>query len=101
VDFQEMDAGKAEAGALDHLPIPLDRDVFLRSPVRTLEGIVGEQEANVFGHIAAENLGYAKVELLETIAKGHAACRVVVHLAPVAAAETTRGRVYIRSEASL
>jgi predicted ArsR family transcriptional regulator len=182
-----MDAGKAEAGTLDHLPIPLDRDVFLRSLVRelagTLEGIVGEQEAsgyisvvgaaigeqieaeyrralgvdrltraqvtqvlvdlkrriegdfyvvsesddaivlgnrrcpfgdkvvgrssmcmmtsNVFGHIAAENLGYAKVELLETIAKGHAACRVVVHLAPVAAAETTRGRVYVRSEASL
>ena len=26
--------------------------------------------SNVFGHIAAENVGYAKVELQETIARG-------------------------------
>lgn len=36
--------------------------------------------SNVFGLIAAENLGYAKVELVETIARGDGRCRVVVHL---------------------
>jgi predicted ArsR family transcriptional regulator len=38
--------------------------------------------SNVFGYIAAQNLGYAGVELQETIAEGHAGCRVVVHLRP-------------------
>ena len=38
--------------------------------------------SNVFGHIAAENLGYAAVELERTIAQGHPGCRVVVHLRP-------------------
>lgn len=36
--------------------------------------------SNVFGHIAAENLGYAAVELQRTIAGGHADCQVTVHL---------------------
>jgi predicted ArsR family transcriptional regulator len=38
--------------------------------------------SNVFGFIAAENLGYAGVELERTIAQGHSGCRVVVHLRP-------------------
>ncbi|MEU0009258.1 methanogen output domain 1-containing protein [Streptomyces sp. NPDC006314] len=38
--------------------------------------------SNVFGTIAARNLGYASVELQETIARGDAGCRVVVHLVP-------------------
>jgi predicted ArsR family transcriptional regulator len=38
--------------------------------------------SNVFGHIAAENLGYAAVELERTIARGDPGCRVVVHLRP-------------------
>lgn len=38
--------------------------------------------SNVFGRIAADNLGYARVELLETIARGHGGCHVVVHLRP-------------------
>jgi predicted ArsR family transcriptional regulator len=36
--------------------------------------------SNVFGRIAAENLGYARVELQEAIARGDRGCRVVVHL---------------------
>lgn len=36
--------------------------------------------SNVFGHIAAQNLGYAAVDLERTIAQGHADCRVTVHL---------------------
>jgi predicted ArsR family transcriptional regulator len=38
--------------------------------------------SNVFGRIAADNLGYARVELQETIAQGDPGCRVVVHLKP-------------------
>jgi len=36
--------------------------------------------SNVFGTIAAENLGYAKVNLVETIAQGDAGCRIEIHL---------------------
>lgn len=36
--------------------------------------------SNVFGNIAADNLGYARVELEQTIAGGASGCRVVVHL---------------------
>lgn len=50
--------------------------------------------SNVFGVIAAENLGYAKVELQDTIAAGAPGCRVVVHLRPTPAAEGADGREY-------
>jgi predicted ArsR family transcriptional regulator len=50
--------------------------------------------SNVFGSIAANNLGYAKVELQETIARGHAGCRVVVYLRPTEEALTVEGREY-------
>ena len=36
--------------------------------------------SNVFGHIASQNLGYAAVNLEETIAEGSAGCRVIVYL---------------------
>jgi predicted ArsR family transcriptional regulator len=53
--------------------------------------------SNVFGVIAAENLGYAKVELQETIAKGDPGCRVVVHLKPDAErAAAAHGREYFQ-----
>jgi hypothetical protein len=52
----------------------------------------------VFGAIAAENLGYAKVELEQTIARGDAGCRVVVHLVPTPEAELADGREYFRTE---
>lgn len=38
--------------------------------------------SNVFGTITAENLGYARVTLEETIADGNSGCRVVVRLNP-------------------
>lgn len=53
--------------------------------------------SNVFGHIAAENLGYGKVELQRTIAQGHPDCRVVVYLKPTEEAEKAEGREYQRS----
>ncbi len=53
--------------------------------------------SNVFGAIAAENLGYAKVELQETIAQGAAGCRVVVYLQLTDEAEDADGREYFRA----
>ncbi len=52
--------------------------------------------SNVFGSIAADNLGYAKVELQETIAKGDPGCRIVVYLQPSEEAERAEGREYVR-----
>jgi predicted ArsR family transcriptional regulator len=54
--------------------------------------------SNVFGAITADNLGYAKVELEETIARGDGGCRVTVHLAPTAAALDATGREYFGRE---
>lgn len=50
--------------------------------------------SNVFGSIAADNLGYARVELQETIAAGDAECRVVVHLKPTDEPHTSSNREY-------
>jgi predicted ArsR family transcriptional regulator len=52
--------------------------------------------SNVFGAIAAENLGYAKVVVDKAIARGDAGCRIVVHLHPRDAGEAA-GREYVRS----
>ncbi len=66
------------------------------------EKVVGQKAmcmmtSNVFGCIAAENLGYAKVELRETIAEGAPECRVVVHLQPGPDADTAEGREYFQT----
>lgn len=50
--------------------------------------------SNVFGSIAANNLGYAKVELQETIAKGDCGCRVVVYLDRNEESDAADGREY-------
>ena len=52
--------------------------------------------SNVFGSIAAENLGYAKVELRQTIAAGAGECRVAVYLKPTPEAEAADGREYVK-----
>lgn len=54
--------------------------------------------SNVFGFIAAENLGYAKVELQEAIATGAPECQVVVYLKITPEAEESQGREYFRGE---
>lgn len=55
--------------------------------------------SNVFGVIAADNLGYARIELEKTIAQGHGECRVVVHLNPEPDAATwdANSREYFKS----
>ncbi len=50
--------------------------------------------SNVFGGIAADNLGYAKVELQQTIARDDPGCRVTVYLKRTPEAEEAEGREY-------
>jgi predicted ArsR family transcriptional regulator len=51
--------------------------------------------SNVFGYVSAQNLGYAKVELDKTIARGDDGCRIVVYLS-ADAAPGSHGREYFR-----
>jgi hypothetical protein len=51
--------------------------------------------SNVFGSIAAQNLGYDKVVLEETIAQGAVGCRVTVFLKPSPEAQEAPGREYL------
>lgn len=51
--------------------------------------------SNVFGSIAAENLGYAQVDIEESIAEGHAGCRVVVYFKQ--GGEERKGREYFKT----
>ena len=50
--------------------------------------------SNVFGTITAENLGYAKVCLHETIASGCDKCKIVIHLENNADAKIDTGNEY-------
>jgi len=50
--------------------------------------------SSVVGAITTQNLGYAKVELKQTIARRDKECRVVVYLRPTAEAERAPGREY-------
>ncbi|SEN89872.1 hypothetical protein SAMN04488011_107169 [Palleronia pelagia] len=52
--------------------------------------------SNVFGRISADNLGYARVELEETIARGDPGCRVVVRLEKTPDTKATE-REYFRA----
>jgi len=53
--------------------------------------------SNVFGSISADNLGYAKVVLHETIARGDPGCRVTVYLTDSAESSQQEGREYFES----
>lgn len=52
--------------------------------------------SNVFGNIAAQNLGYAKVVIEQAIALGDPGCRVVVYLKPTPEVEAVKGREYFQ-----
>jgi len=53
--------------------------------------------SNVFGTITAENLGYAKVNLEQTIARGDKGCRVIVYLNGTDTQNQDDGREYFQS----
>jgi predicted ArsR family transcriptional regulator len=52
--------------------------------------------SNVFGVVAAENLGYAKVSIERAIADGDPGCRVVIYLRHTEEAEAAKGREYFQ-----
>jgi MetOD domain-containing protein len=52
--------------------------------------------SNVFGAIAADNLGYAKVVLNKTIAQGDPACVVTVFLRETSESQNMSGREYFQ-----
>jgi hypothetical protein len=54
--------------------------------------------SNVFGVIAAENLGYAKVVIEESFARGDSGCRVVIYLRRGLQAEAADGREYFKAD---
>ncbi len=54
--------------------------------------------SNIFGVIASENLGYARVELQDTIAKGAQECKVVIYLKPSTSLNEFAGQEYFRPE---
>lgn len=56
--------------------------------------VIGRQSlcmmtSNVFGRIAADNMGYARVEIVTAIARGDSGCRVIIDLS-----EEASGREY-------
>lgn len=52
---------------------------------------------NLFGVIAAENLGYAKVSIEESQAQGDGRCAVVIHVKNTPACRAAHGREYFQS----
>jgi len=52
--------------------------------------------SNVFGTIAADNLGYARVVIERAIAQGHPTCQVTIYLKPTSRSEDTLGREYFK-----
>lgn len=80
-----------------------DKIVFGNRACPFAEQVVGRgalcmMTSNVFGTIAADNLGYGKVVLEQTIANGDPGCRVVLFLRPTPEAEAAEGREYLRGE---
>ncbi|MDH5181449.1 MAG: methanogen output domain 1-containing protein [Gammaproteobacteria bacterium] len=53
--------------------------------------------SNVFGTVTAENLGYAKVCLRETIAQGDQQCQVIIYLQLNETSNQDEGREYFKS----
>lgn len=52
--------------------------------------------SNVFGTIAAENLGYGKVAIEQAIADGHPECKIVVYLKSTPESDLAEGREYFK-----
>jgi predicted ArsR family transcriptional regulator len=76
-----------------------DRIVFASRSCPFGEYVIGRpalcmMTSNVFGYIAAENLGYARVQIDEAVARGDPGCRVTVFLTPTA--DDSGAREYFR-----
>lgn len=76
-----------------------DKIVFGNRACPFAEKVVGRaalcmMTSNVFGSIAADNLGYSKVVIEQAIANGDPGCRVVVYLKRTPNADAAHGREY-------
>jgi predicted ArsR family transcriptional regulator len=96
VDLKRRIQGKSYGHREDE-----DKIMFGNTACPFAEKVIGRESmcmmtSNVFGHIAAQNVGYAKVELQETIARGDKGCRVVIYLQP--ASVSSEGREYFRTD---
>ncbi|WP_166259206.1 methanogen output domain 1-containing protein [Marinobacter salicampi] len=79
-----------------------DRIVLGNRACPFAEKVVGRSSmcmmtSNVFGVVASQSLGYAKVSLEETIAQGDPECRVVVYLKPDRESAAASGQEYFQS----
>lgn len=81
-----------------------DTKIVLGNRVCPFEDMVKDRPSlcmmtsNVFGVIAAENLGYSKVSLEQIIAQGDPECRVVIYLEPSDEAQAAEGREYYKTK---
>ena len=80
-----------------------DRIVFGNTRCPFGDAVIGRPSlcmmtSNVFGVIAAQNLGYAKVELGDTIAAGGHGCTVTLYLEDTPASRNAEGREYFGPE---
>jgi predicted ArsR family transcriptional regulator len=78
-----------------------DRIVFVNRACPFGDKVVGRPSlcmmtSNVFGAIASDSAGYAKVAIEKAIARGDAGCRVIVYLRPSEQAAAAEGREYVR-----
>lgn len=78
-----------------------DRVVFANRACPFGDKVVGRPSlcmmtSNVFGAIASDSTGYAKVAIQKAIARGDAACLVTVYLRPSKQAAAAEGREYVR-----
>jgi predicted ArsR family transcriptional regulator len=96
-----VDLKKRIDGGFRVQEVTKDSIVLVNSACPFGKAVIGRKSmcmmtSNVFGKITAENLGYARVELEETIAQGDAGCRVVIRLTPSDTLDEIDGREYFR-----
>ena len=97
-----VDLKRRIQGRFSIVEVTDERIVFTNSACPFGDKVAGRPSmcmmtSNVFGVIAAENLGRGKVVLEQTIARGDAACRVVIYLKPSDQALAADGREYFKS----
>lgn len=97
-----VDLKRRIGGGFSIESVDRDRIVLVNTRCPFGERVIGRPSlcmmtSNVFGAIAADSLGYAKVRIDEAIARGDAGCRVVVWIRPVDEARRDMGREYFSS----
>lgn len=80
-----------------------EKIIFKNTRCPFAEKVIGKPSmcmmtSNVFGSITANNLGYARVVLNETIAEGHPGCKVSVFLKESNQGSEPEGREYFQVE---